>query len=262
MATRIKRKKTVDNIIDDEDKSLAKKGDHCYNIIAMSVAHGSLPKFDPSKETWTLYAECLNLYLQANDIVDPTKKRSILLTACGPDAYKTVRSLLQPHKPTDKSYEELGKILQAHYHPPPSPFLSRFKFHTHVRQPSESITTFVAQLKELAQHCGFGDQLENMVRDRIVVGINDPRIQHCLLQETDITFDNAFKIAQSMELSAKESSMIQAGLPREQPVHRVQQQQSRARQPSAPSHCYRCGGSHPSATCRFRQAECHACGIN
>ena len=97
-----------------------------------------------------------------------------------------------------------------------------------------------------------------MVRDRIVVGINDPRIQRSLLQEIDITFDNAFKIAQSMELSAKESSMIQAGLPREQPV-RVQQQQSRSRQTSAPSHCYRCG-SHPSATSRFRQAECCACG--
>ena len=165
----------------------------------MSVAHGSLPKFYPSKETWTLYAECLDLYLQVNDIVDPTKKHSILLTACGPDAYKMVRSLLQPHKPIDKSYEELGKILQAHYHPPPLQFLSCFKFHTCVRQPSESITTFVAQLKELAQYYGFGDQLENMVRDRIVMGINDPRIQRRLLQETDITFDNAFKIQCSSE---------------------------------------------------------------
>ena len=133
-------------------------------------------------------------------------KYLILLTACDPDVYKTVWSLLQPHKPTDKSYEELGKILQAHYHPPPLQFLSRFKFHTCIRQPSESITAFVAQLKELAQHCGFGNQLNNM--DRIVVRINNPRIQHRLLQETDITFDNTFKIAQSMELSAKESSMI------------------------------------------------------
>ena len=106
---RIKQSRRLVNIIADED----------YNIIAMSIAHGSLPKFDPSKETWTLYTECLDLYLQANDIVD-SAKHLILLTACGPNAYKTVWSSLQPHKPTDKSYEELGKILLAHYHPPPS----------------------------------------------------------------------------------------------------------------------------------------------
>ena len=96
------------NIIGDEDKD--NLGDH-HNIIAMSVAHGSLPKFDPSKETWTLYTERIDLYLQANDIVDPIKKCLILLTACSPNVYKMIRSLLQPHKPTDKSYEELGKIL-------------------------------------------------------------------------------------------------------------------------------------------------------
>ena len=76
---------------------------------------GSLPKLDPSQETWTLYAEHFDLYLQVNDIVDSVKKHSILLTICGPDAYKTVRSLLQP---THKSFEELGKILQAHYQLP------------------------------------------------------------------------------------------------------------------------------------------------
>ena len=147
------------------------------------TTHGKLPVFDITKETWTLYAERLTLYLVANGITEPEKKHSILLTACGADAYKTVRCIVQPQTPTDKTYEELVQLLEKHYHPQPSPFISRYKFHTRVRQPNESVATYVAQLKDIGQHCNFGADLDNSVQDRLVLGINDTRIQRCLLQE-------------------------------------------------------------------------------
>lgn len=172
---------------------------------------GKLPEFDKSKETWTCYAERLDLYFSANKVDNAERKRSILLTACGADAYKTLRNLIQPEKLIDKSYTQLVALLEKHYHPAPSTFISRYKFHTRTRQAGESIGVYVAHLKEIGQHCSFGDDLNNSVRDRLVIGVNDTRIQRRLLQETDLTFEKAFDIAQSMELSNQELSIIQRG---------------------------------------------------
>ena len=57
------------------------------------------------------------------------------------------------------------------------------------------MATYVAQLKDIGQHCQFRDNLD---QDRLVLGINDARIQCRLLQETDVTFEKAFEIAQGM----------------------------------------------------------------
>ena len=47
--------------------------------------------------------------------------------------------------------------------------------------------------KRLSEDCAFGDFLQEMLRDQIVCGINNPRIQRCL------TYKLAFELAQSME---------------------------------------------------------------
>ena len=48
-----------------------------------------------------------------------------------------------------------------------------------------------------------------MVRDRIVCGINNARIQSQLLQERDLTYQNALDTAQAMELAAKDIADMQ-----------------------------------------------------
>ena len=49
-----------------------------------------------------------------------------------------------------------------------------------------------------------------MIRDRIVCGINDNRIQHRLLQENELTYKQAYDIAQAMETASK-CSCVKAG---------------------------------------------------
>ena len=46
---------------------------------------------------------------------------------------------------------------------------------------------FIAQLRQLSEHYQFGNTLSDMLRDRIVCGINDQYIQRCLLAESDLT---------------------------------------------------------------------------
>ena len=155
----------------------------------MSV-HGKISQFIPSQESWSSYTERLEYYFIANDVQDLAKKKAILLTVCGPSTFQLLKNLLQPNTPESKSYEDLVD-------------LQRFKFNTRTRKDTESVATYVAELKRLGEYCEFGDKLNEMVRDRLVCGVNDIRIQNRLLQESKLTYDKAFELAQSVEVLLK-----------------------------------------------------------
>jgi len=49
----------------------------------MSV-HGKVDAFNPAVEDWSTYVERLQHYFLANDIITEVKKRTVLLSVCGP----------------------------------------------------------------------------------------------------------------------------------------------------------------------------------
>ena len=152
--------------------------------VKLTAVHGKFSYFNSSHESWSSYSERLGYYFAANDVQDEDKKKAILLTVCGPSTFQLLKSL----SPADKSYSELVEVLGKHFNPAPSVIMQRFKFDTRARKESESVVTYVAELKRLGEHCEFGENFNEMVRDRLVCGVNDLRIQNRLLQESTLTF--------------------------------------------------------------------------
>ena len=93
------------------------------------------------------------------------KKRAMFLSVVGPATYKSLRNLVSPAKPGDKTYGELVEVLSKHYKPTPSEIVERFKFHSRFRKANESVATFDAELRYLSEFCNFGDSLQDMIRD-------------------------------------------------------------------------------------------------
>ena len=65
------------------------------------ATHGTLGEFNPIREDWTYYAERLELYFTANDIVTEKKQQAILLSVCSAETCRLIRDLGAPTKPTD-----------------------------------------------------------------------------------------------------------------------------------------------------------------
>ena len=128
-------------------------------------------------------------YFLANEIKDETKMRAILLNVYGSKTYGLLRDILQPHKPAETEFTNIVKELEKHYHPKPSEIVERFKFHS--------------RLRKLSEHCNFGKSLKGMLRDRLVCGINNDRIQRRLLAETDLKYKKAVEIALAIESTSK-----------------------------------------------------------
>ena len=119
-------------------------------------------------------------FFTPNGITEADKKRAVLLTVIGAATYKVLRNILSPAKPGEKTYAELIEALSKHYRQTLSEIVERYKFHSRVRKAGESIANYVA---ELSEYCNFGAVLNDMIRDRLVCGVNDAAIQKRLLAE-------------------------------------------------------------------------------
>ena len=142
----------------------------------MAAMIGHIGQFDENEEQWASYTERFEYFVLANkikeDVLVPT-----FLSVMGGKTFNLLRSLVQPEKPGDKSYEEIVTILRNHYSPKPLIIAERFRFHKRNQEEGESISQFLAVLKRLAEHCEFGNSLNDTIRDRLVLGMRSEAIQ-------------------------------------------------------------------------------------
>lgn len=171
---------------------------------------GKLEEYD-NKEPWLSYTERVDAFFNANGIEDDEKKKWIFLSTVGTSTYATLRSLLAPAKPKEKKYKELMATLSSHFSPPPSEIAESFRFNTRVQLENESVATFVAELRQMAEHCNFGAALNRMLRDRLVCGIRDKTVQQRLLVEKNLTLEKAVEISRSAEAAERNATEIQRG---------------------------------------------------
>ena len=82
-------------------------------------------------------------------------------------------------------------------------------FNTRIRKQGGTIAPYVAELRRLAEHCNYRDSLNEMLRDRLVCGVNDNRLQRRLLAEANLTFKKAYEIAQAMEAAERSTKELQ-----------------------------------------------------
>ena len=235
----------------------------------MAATLGKVEEFDSSKEDWQQYTERLNHFFVANGIADAEKKRAVFLSVIGPATYKILRNLTAPQKPGEESFEDLVERLSKHYRPAPSEIVERCKFHSRYRRPGEFVATFVAELRCLSEFCNLGTVLENMLRDRLVCGINDDAMQKRLLAESKLTYKRAIELAQSLEMADKNVKELKTKRLAEhaKPSNYPQQPQevlklTGAAPGQANLTCYRCGNAgHLASKCKVsKDMVCRSCG--
>ena len=102
-----------------------------------------------------------------------------------------------------------GGWITQHHSPPPSEIVQWYRFHTRFRRQGETVATYLSELRALAQWCKFGNTLRDMLRDRLVCGMNEETIQRRLLAESGLTLKKALEIAQGFEAAARNVGEIQ-----------------------------------------------------
>ncbi len=220
-------------------------------------------------------------WIAANEI-DSGKKADVFLSVLGPVKYGLLKSLVEPVKIIDLTYQQMTQTLSDHFKPKPILIAERFKFYQRNQSPGETISDYILALKHLASSCEFGTFLNDALRDKFVCGLAGELYHRRLLSEKDLTFKKACDIALALELAHKDTKELGAQTTiKDTSVHKVQnafgaKEKYRGRgssqfntkkwaqqQPSNKykSSCYCCGGSnHHPTECRYRNEKCHNCG--
>ena len=77
-------------------------------------------------------------------------------------------------------------------------------------------------LCKVAEYCKYSAVLDDMLRDRLVCGIRHKGVQHYLLQETDLTFSTALKVALSVESADKDAERLMTAADKDMLTERPQ----------------------------------------
>lgn len=143
---------------------------------------------------WLEYTECMEHFFSENEITDKGKKCSILLSVCGAKTYKIMRNLATLGKPGELAYTDLIDLVQNHHShsSKSSVIVQHFKYHSHFRRYGDSISKFVAKLR----------QLEDMLRDCIVCGIMSLSHRKLELHISVTTSSYIYRLARVFTLEA------------------------------------------------------------
>ena len=200
-----------------------------------------------------------------------SRKRAVLLHCLGTEGQKIFYSL--PN--TGDNYDAAVTALKAHFTPMTNVVVERHTFRKRAQGPHETVTQYVAALRELASSCEFGDKTDEMLRDQLIQYVTNAHIREKLLLESNLTLDKAITLATQIESAAEQAKCMVGDKPSLQ-VQAVQKKSHRPRSQNKSSTpapttaatgkssrtCFRCGSDSHLAnapSCPAAKATCKTC---
>ncbi|XP_039761434.1 uncharacterized protein K02A2.6-like [Pararge aegeria] len=223
-------------------------------------------EYNPDSSNWDSYIDRLKFCFEANSVIVDNVKRANFFTVCGSRVYDTLLALITPRKATEVTFAEIETLLGKHYSPKPNEISMSFKFYKRDQKRSESVSDFIADVRKLSSKCNFTD-LERMLRDKLVCGMSDSRLQYELLKKDNLRYQDVVDAMLASESAGRDVRMIHATASNSSgatadaatPAPEAGEPMDvNAVQPTPSRMCYRCGSRHPGE-CRFLNAICRYC---
>lgn len=127
-------------------------------------------------ETWPRWLKRFERYLSVSDATCRGDKKKIdMLCYLMGERAEEILSQVMPDLNATTLYEAIKIKFNGYFAPKKNVVFERFKFNSRTQQTDESVDSFVTALYTLAETCEFGELKEDLIRDRLVIGIRDSR---------------------------------------------------------------------------------------
>lgn len=140
-------------------------------------------QFDATVETFTRYIERLENYLTLVNIRTEEKKAKILLNCIDAKHYSLLSRLVAPKSVSEIKYKEIIELLTEHLCPKPNPIVERHKLLSTMQKQSESISSYIAELKQYIATCELrckdceAENPELLLQPQFIRGISNEHIR-------------------------------------------------------------------------------------
>ena len=143
----------------------------------------------------------------------------------------------------------------------------RFIFNSRAKSDEESVDQYIKSLKKLAQACNFFACLhDSLIRDRLVLGINDKALQKKLLMDRNLTLSRAIDILRSNETMKKQLKSLKQSnedtIQIDMVYNNKNPEKAETQQQPARGRCRYCNGIHArkKEQCPAFGKTCNHCG--
>ena len=136
-------------------------------------------------------------------------KASLLLHCIGEKARDVYDTLPFDAEADKLSYEKIVEKFDAYFAPRKNITFSRFKFFTYRQETGQSFNTYLTEMKKLCCDSELGALQTDLLRDMLIIGLHDRRLQEALLRESDLTLTKTISTCQNAELTHKQAKTMQ-----------------------------------------------------
>lgn len=239
---------------------------------------------------WKKWLRGFEVYAQANSIKKTKDKLNWMLHYAGPKVQEVFYTL---PKKTDgirygplatgyvfrpNKYDEALEKLNGFFEPKQNVSYERHVFRQQRQAKNERFDMFLMRLREQADRCNFGQQLDDNLRDQITSGCSSDVLRRKILERGDDSLEKIVKVAQILETVAKQqetygkeasqSGSMPSNESKDESVCKIESRQKLySRQRTSTNYfdglCGRCGSKgHKAADekCPARGKTCNSCG--
>ena len=230
---------------------------------------------------WKEFKEAYTDYVVATKINKEEKpvQSATLKTVMGAECRKVLRNL----KLTDDKLKDPAEIIKAlddKFLQTHIILFERYQFYLATQQPNQSVEQFFDCLRQLVIPCQFGDQEEDMLRDRLVLGTKDHEARARLFRQKQKEVCNLKSAIETLKISKVTKQQMEAMSPQNESLHSTKFSSKRNRRKKKPSEkparrdkesknpgsrkkkCKYCGGKHERQMkkCPAYGHKCQQCG--
>lgn len=175
-----------------------------------------------------------------------------------------------------KKYSTVKEKFDSYFVKRRNVIFERARFNSRKQLKDESVDSFVTDLFSLVEHCGYGQLRDEMVRDRLVVGLLDATLSEKMQLDPELTLEKVLSMARHSEAVRKQQPVVrgtaqQNDLSEEtvdglttrivKPFKPQPTYHTRGEQLQSAQKCTRCGKSprHGKQQCPARASICKKC---
>ena len=248
----------------------------------MNVKGDLVNNWEFFKQQWQDYEVATGLDKQEQKI-----RLATLRSSMGNDCLQIFLNLKLSSEQQQDMHECI-EALEAYFKPKRNVVYERYLFNMCQQNPDEPVDGYVNRLRKAASTCQFGTLTEELIRERLVIGLRDHATKLRLLKEDSLDINKALNICRSSEVATLQlKAMKSEETKSSEQVHAISSRQNnkvksrnqyngkkktrdlfsdprKHREPNSKQRayqCYRCGGKqrHTLEKCPAFGHECKAC---
>ena len=229
---------------------------------------------------WNEWKRMFDTYMDAIDSEQFTDKRktALLLHSLGAEGQRRYSKLkeLDNYAEGATEFEKANLKLANEYKFIRNKRAERYAFRRRTQSQCESITEYIAALRDLASTCDFGDFLDDAICDQMIENMYNHKIRERLLADENIDIDKAIVIAVRLENAIRDAKTMDPHRLSDDfdksvnvvkyNKHDLRKENTRSTKPkydkSHDKKCYRCGSTQHKANypqCAALQQKCRKC---